>query len=347
MDKNKNVYVTLTEYQFLQALNIATGVYASYNYINIIYILRSGKRLKGIDATKDWKLDNTQIRILDHKSPKEIANIVLNENPNHFLLFQGNLPLNVFLGDSLSKKGAEVSLGPDGYGAYNVFKKKYPFLTLLKDTYKANNYLIKNKLFNGKIHSFDYYKYGNHKFIDNIWVTHPEQYIHRSKNKVKILKLSDFNEKCIEFIKKCFGFDDDFPTDNVIYYFNQPLWPELVEKEFDFLKGVLNNFADRTIVLKLHPLTSQKTKSMYQALDRLEIIESTVPAEVMLLSLKNCIVFTGWSSVLITENKTCNYYFNYPIYKDTNLKLLNQSDLIILDHITLVNNPELMEFPNE
>lgn len=343
----KNVYIALTEYQLLQALNIATGVYSASNFINTIYVVRNGKRLMGIDARKDWRLDNTQIIILDNKSPKEITSNIHDEKPKHFFMFQGNSSINVFLGDTLAKKGVEISLGPDGYGAYNVFNKKNPILTLIKDTFVANKYLIKNKLYNYKILRFDYYKYGNYKFIDNIWVTHPEQYTHRAKNQPTILQLPDFNKKCIDFIKSCFNFNASFPTDDVIYYFNQPLWTELVEKEFDFLKGVLNSFPDKVIVLKLHPLSSEKTKKMYRSLTGLQIIESSVPAEVILLSLKNCIVFTGWSSILITENKSCNYYFNYPIYKESNLKFFDQSELIILNHITLVNKPELMQFPNE
>src|SRR5690606_8672804 len=123
------------------------------------------------------------------------------------------------------------------------------------------------------------------------------------------------------------NFNASFPTDDVIYYFNQPLWTELVDKEFDFLKGVLNSFPDKVIILKLHPLSSEKTKKMYRSMTGLQIIESSVPAEVILLSLKNCIVFTGWSSILITENKSCNYYFNYPIYKESNLSFFDQSEL--------------------
>lgn len=347
MSKNKNVYLVLTEYQLLQAVNLATSMYNSSNYENIIYIVRNGRRLMGIDETKEWILDNTQIHILEKKTPKEITEIIFNEDPNHFFIFQGNSPLNTFLGHALAKKGVEISLGPDGYGAYNVFKKKHAFLSLLKDTYKGNNYLIKNQLFNGKIYRFDHYKYGNHKFIDNIWVTHPKRYIHKAKNKVNIRNIPDFNKNCLDFIKTCFDFNNNFPLTDVIYYFNQPLWDDLVEKELDFLKGVINQFPDKNIILKLHPLTSQKTKLMYQAMERIQIIKSSVPAEVMLLSLKNCIAFSGWSSVLITENKSCNYYFNYPIYKNIPNKLLKQSELIVLDHITLVDRPELMKFPNE
>lgn len=347
MDKNKNVYLVLTEYQFLQAVNLSTSIYNDSNHINIIYVVRSGKRLMGIDATEQWALGTVQVNILDNEAPKEIFKIILNEQPNHFFIFQGNSALNIFLGDSLSRKGVEISLGPDGYGMYSIYNKKHPILSFIKNTYKGNRYLLQNRLFNGRIYRFDHYKYGNHKFIDNIWVTHPEKYIHQAKNKVNILKLPIFNKTCIDYIKKFFNFNDEFPTDNVIYYFNQPLWTELIERELSFLEGVLKNFPNENIILKLHPLTPPRTKSMYQAIDRLKIIESSVPAEVILLNLKNCIVFTGWSSVLITENTACNYYFNYNIYKNSNVKFLNQSEIILLDHIALIEDPKLMMFPHE
>lgn len=346
MQKRTNVYIALTEYQLLQALNIATGIYESPKFINKIYIIRNGQRLLGINKEVDWSLNNTKLYILDKISPKELVNEILNSKPSHFFIFQAISAVNLYLGYTLSQKGVEISLGPDGYIMYNVYKKKHPILTFLKNTFKGNKYLIKNKLFNGKIYPFDYYTYGNNKFIDNIWVTHPEQYIHQAKNKVNILKLPSFTRGCIEFIKRCFDFNENFKTENAIYYFNQPFWPELVEIEFNFLKGVLENFPDKDIIVKLHPLTSKETKTLYKAIERLEIIESTVPAEVLLLSLNKCVVFTGWSSVLMTENKTCNYYFNYPIYKNCDVKFLNQSELIVLNHIDLIESPKQMKFPN-
>jgi hypothetical protein len=207
--------------------------------------------------------------------------------------------------------------------------------------------MFKNKLRSTKIHKFDYYTYGNQKFINNLWITHPEQYTHKANNSVQIKKLPDFNKKCIKFIVACFRFIDEFPTHNVIYFFNQPLWGILANKELEFLKEVINTFPERKIIIKLHPLTSLKMKEEYKTLNKLEIIYSTVPAEVFLLRLNNCIVFTGWSSVLITENKKCNYYFNYPIYKELNDSTLNQIDIILLDHIKMIQTPQEMKFPNE
>ena len=347
IDKKVNVYLVFTEYQFLQALNIATGVFNSMDNDNHILLVRKGKRLMHIDENKRKLADNIGIEIFDNQKPKKLAGIILNKNPTHFLFFQAISALNVYLGHTLAKRRTEISLGPDGYSAYAIFNKSHHFLVTIKNSLKENLFLIKNGLFTGKFHRFDYYTYGNNRFIDNLWMTHPEQYKHHAKNNVNILKLPEFNEMCLEIISECFNFNEKFPTEDAIYFFNQPLWSSLPYIEYDFLKEVLASYPERKIILKLHPLTSDKMKVNYKNLDGLELIESSVPAEVVLLRLNNCIVFSGWSSVLITENKKCNYYFNFPIYRDLNDPILKQINIILLDHIKMVKSPEEMKFPNE
>ena len=343
----KNIYVVLTEYQFLQALNIATSIYNSSEYLNQIYIIRNEKRLLSLDISSSMSIDNIKITVFDKKEPREIADYLLKENPDHFLFFQAISPLNIHLAYTLSKKGVKISLGPDGYGAYAKFNKKHHLLSIIKDSYKDNVFMFRNRLRSLKIHKFDYYTYGNQNFIDNVWVTHPEQYVHRAKNKVIIKKLPYFSQKCIAIIKDCFKFKDDFPCENVIYFFNQPLWGLLADKELQFLKDVINTFPQTKVIVKLHPLTAVKMKENYKAMHRLDVLDSSAPAEVILLSLKNCIVFSGWSSVLITENKNCNYYFNYPVFKKMGDPILNQMGFTFLNHIDMIETPQEMKFPNE
>lgn len=347
MSEKRNIYIVLTEYQFLQSVNISINKYSSDEYINKIYVVRNGIRLMGLDENKKMRLDNLQVYILENKKPKEIVGFILNENPDHFFIFQANSPINVFLGYTLAKKNVEISLGPDGYSLYNIYNKEHAFFSLVKDSVYANLFLIKNMLFRGKVYRFDYYKYGNQKFINNIWVTHPEQYIHQTKYKTEIIRLPDFNQKTLEFVRSCFDYNESFPTENVIYYFGHSYVPELIKAEFDFLNGVLDNFPKNDIIVKLHPRASKEYKELFQSIERIKIIESTVPAEIIIASLKNCIVFSMMSSVLMMENKSCNYYFNYPIYKNSNYDLLDQSEIIVLDHIKLIDKPELMRFPNE
>jgi hypothetical protein len=347
MNLKKNLYVVLTEYQFLHALNIATSIYSSSEYINNIYLVRKGLRLMGVDVEQKGEMDNITLTVFDNEIPKNVYNNILKENPNHFIFFQAISPLNVQMAYTLAKRGVEISLGPDGYGSYARFNKRYNILTIIKNSLKDNYFLYKNNLFSGKFHKFDYYKHGNNSFIDNLWITHPDQYVHRGSNKVNILRLPDFNKNCLKFVKKCFKFDEQFPTADAVYFFSHPLWDGMYEKELDFLKEVINKFPNKNIVIKLHPLTDLQTKLRYQALDTVHVIQSQVPAEVLLLSLRNCIVFTGWSTSLITENSSCNYYFNYPIYAAMRHPVLSQIEIVPLNHITMINSPEEMKFPNE
>ena len=86
-------------------------------------------------------------------------------------------------------------------------------------------------------------------------------------------------------------------------------------------------------------------KKKYRKLKRVQLIESDVPAEIILLNLHNCIVYSGWSTVLITENSNCNYYFNYPFYKKSGHRNLNQLHIPALNHITMTESPAEMKFP--
>lgn len=346
--KHINLFLPQTEYHFLQSINLSTSLFSSDKFINKIYLVKNKIRFK--DLSKDSELihNNIQIYIFDEIESKALANKILAQKIDHFFIFQAISFLNVFLGHKLSQRGVEVSLGQDGYIAYCIFNKKNPLLTLIKNSFYQNYNLLKNKLYLNKIFLFDYYKYGNYNFITNLWLSHPDQYIHVSKNKVNIKKLPFYNEACLQIICKFFSCNFNSPTYDSVYYFNQPLWTkEMVSEEFKFLRATLEHFKEKKVYLKLHPLTPVTTIKLYQQLSNLEIIELKAPAEILLIKLKNCIVFSGWSTVLMTENKNCNYYFNYPIYKNCGGKAVDQSEMIILNHINEITHPEKMKFPNE
>src|SRR5690606_37199922 len=147
--------------------NIATTIYGKEEFSNIIYIVRKGRRLNTIDASKVWQANNLSLIILDNENPKTISRLIFAEKPDHFFFFQAISALNIYLAHTLSRKGVEISLGPDGYGVYAHFNKRHHLLSIIKDSYKENLYLLKNKLFNGTLFKFDYYVYGNYSFIDN------------------------------------------------------------------------------------------------------------------------------------------------------------------------------------
>lgn len=341
---DKNVYIVFTEYQLLQTLNICTGKFNSEQFLNIVYIIRQGKRMKSIDKGNDYNTNNIIFKFIDQEIPKNIVNLLIKEQPHHFFMFQDTTPLNIFLGHKMASIGAEVSLGPDGYGSYENLQKRYEFLSRVRTTLLNTKYLIKNKLFTGKIDFYNY-TYASHHFIDNVWVTHPAEFVHRGKNKVRIEQLPELNSECLNLIKKLFNFSAVFPTNDSIYFFNQPVWNTLLDVEYNFLVNVIEQFPDNKVVLKLHPLTSQMMKDRYKDLLNLEILDGDFPAEILISSLQNCIVYSGWSTVLITENKSCNYYFNYPVFKKTGHPIMKQINIQPLKHISMVEAASEMKFP--
>lgn len=340
----KNVYVVFTEYQLLQAVNIASGIKKSENEANIIYIIRAGRRMMTIDKEKNHDVNNITFKFLDNFSAKQIERELLIEKAEHFFLFQNTTAITVHLGQIMFNRGAKVSLGPDGYGAYGHFNKRFKILSILKQSVTNNIFLLKNKLVSGKVHVFNY-KYGAKKFITNIWVTHPDQYIHEGTNNINVLKLPELGASCVDIMKNLFSFNVDFPTNDTIYFFNQPVWNTLLDVEYNFLVNVIEQFPDNKVVLKLHPLTSQMMKDRYKDLLNLEILDGDFPAEILISSLQNCIVYSGWSTVLITENKSCNYYFNYPVFKKTGHPIMKQINIQPLKHISMVEAASEMKFP--
>lgn len=342
----KNVYAVFTEYQLLQAVNIASGIKNSENETNIIYIIRAGRRMMTIDKEKNHDVNNITFKFLDNISAKQIEKELLIENAEHFFLFQNTTAITVHLGQIMSNRGAEVSLGPDGYGAYGHFNKRFKILSILKQSVTNNIFLLKNKLISGKVHIFNY-TYGAKKFITNIWVTHPDQYIHEGTNNINVLKLPELDAFCIDIMKNLFSFNVDFPTKDCIYFFNQPLWDVLLDLEFNFLLEVQKQFPNKKIVLKLHPLTSKEMKNRYKSISGITVIDQDFPAEILILSLKNCIVYSGYSTVLMTENTNCNYYFNYPVFKKIGHRVMNQLEIYPLDHIKMIESPSEMIFPQE
>ncbi|MDT0294067.1 polysialyltransferase family glycosyltransferase [Mesonia ostreae] len=348
MKISRNVFLAHTEYHLMQSLNIAFNNYSSQENQNTVYFVKNNTRLSNFSVDDTRTYGNVDLIILEDSTSKEYVEKILSLNVHRFIFFQAISIFNIYLCHLLKKRGAEISLGPDGYVSYVIYKKKHEFLSMLKDSFSNYKKLFREGLFLRKFYKIRYYRYGSYSFIDNLWLSHPEQYTHTTSNKVNLLKLPTFTKETIKTLEKIFHFQFDMETQNVIYYFNQPFWTEkLIDREMRFLKDTLEAFKDNMMFIKLHPLTPQTTIDLYKEFPRVSIISSKAPAELILVKLKNCIVFSGWSTVLLTENKKCNYYFNYPIYKNCDAKAIDQSNFIDLDHINIITSPGQMQFPNE
>jgi hypothetical protein len=345
-----NIFIAHTEYHFIQSLNIAMSYFKDGQYENQIHITKKDNRFENVI---DPKLNNN-IKITFHieRNQSEIVQQILKlKNCHRLFFFQENSIYNRYIAYSLKKKhNTIVCLGPDGYKPYAIYNKKHETLSMIKDTFLDNFELYRNNLITNKIFKSENYRYGSTGFIDEVWLSEISSFdVVHNKTKSKIKQIKPFTVKSITAIKLYF---EKIPIllkakTKIILYFNQVYWTdELINKEMEFLNN-LNLHFNKIIYLKPHPATPIETIIKYKKIPNIEIVVSKLPAELFILDIKDSIIFSGWSTALITYNSTCNYYFNLPIYKNCGGKAIDQSKLTVLSHIKLINKPSEMEFPNE
>ena len=350
MEKRTNIFIVHTEYHFIQSLNIAMSLFNEGVYENHIHITKKGERFGNvIDPNLD---NNIFIKFHIDQTPSKLVHEILELSDCYrFFFFQENSIYNRYLAYELkTKHNTIISLGPDGYKPYGVFDKKHEFLSMVKDTITDHRKLYKNRLPTSKIFKSDYYRYGSSPFIDEIWLIDVNCFdAKKNKAKAKLNEIPAFSKERVLDIKLYFKVLPNSleGMENIILYLNQPFWTEdLIRKEMDFLND-LNKHFDIMIYLKLHPGTPKNTIERYREIQNLEIIDSKLPSELLMFSVKNSIIYSGWSSALLTNNTSCNFYFNLPIYKNCGAKAVDQMELTILPHIQVVDTPSLMKFPNE
>jgi hypothetical protein len=342
-----NLFLAQTEYHLLQSIHLASTLYSRENVENIIYVIQTERRLKNLAGLQ--KIDNIRFEYLDNISEKEKYRILKEIRCDKFIFFQEDSLFNCNLANYYKKNfNTVIGLGPDGYKPYAIYKKKHEMLSMFRDTLEAYKRLIQNNILPTVLQWSQHYQYASSTFLDEIYLTNPKEFV-CSKNipKFNILRIPEFNEKSLYSVGMIFDLkENSFPVgEKGIYYFNQPFAEQLDGVEINFLKELIKMHPKTPIYIKLHPLTTNNKKKKYLNLQGINLIDTKIPAELFILNLKNSILFTGWSTVLITNNPSCNLYFNLPIYKNQGSKATDQSNLTILPHISLVSKPVEMKFP--
>lgn len=342
-----NLFLAQTEYHLLQSVHLASTLYSEKDVENIIYIIQTEQRLNNIARIQT--IDNIQFEYLKEISEKEKYQILKEIKCDRFIFFQEDSLFNCNLANYFKKNfNTVIGLGPDGYKPFVIYKKKHEILSMFRDTFEAYKRLIQNNILPTVLQWSQHYQYASSTFLDEIYLTNPKEFVYRKKfPKFDILRIPEFNEKSLYNAGIVFNLkENSFPVgEKGIYYFNQPFKEQLDGVEINFLKELIKMHPKTPIYIKLHPLTTDMKRNTYLNLKGISLIDSKIPAELFILNLKNSILFTGWSTVLITNNPSCNLYFNLPIYKNQGSKATDQSNLTVLPHISLVSKPSEMEFP--
>lgn len=342
-----NLFLAQTEYHLLQSVHIASSLYGDKNNANVVAVIQGKNRLKDIIRLEE--IGNIRFLYLNDASEKAKFQMLRNIRCNKFIFFQEDSLFNCHLVNHYKRNSnAIIGLAPDGYKPYAIYNKKHEFLSMVRDTFEAYKKLIRSNIMPTFFQWSQHYQYASSRFLDEIYLTNPDQFRHKKKEpRFEIITIPEFNEVSLHRAGEIFDLkENSFPIEEKsIYYFNQPFKESLDKVEMEFLKELIELYPDQPLYIKLHPQTSDSKKKEYLTLPKVKLIDSKIPAELFILNLKKSILFTGWSTVLITDNPSCNLYFNLPIYKNQGSKAIDQSKLTILPHITLVNSPFEMQFP--
>ncbi len=352
MSIKKNIaFLVHTEYHLLISSSIISAHFNdTTTFENRIYNLFSKRKLvEGLNT----HLVSNEFKVICSEGNKQIKSDlqeIIEFAPDFFFYFQEGSPINYYIVANLSKKGTKIALVQDGLKAYSIVNKRFEGLAIIRDTFRSYKHLFDHKLPLWKAHLFKNYKYGVTKEINELWVSHPDAFV--KNNKKLIRKIPEISEKNrLELIRGVFNFEQDrFLTsgdDKVIFYINQPFYNNNnIAIEYLFLKKLIEtNNSIKGVYVKIHRSTSEYHLNFYKKLPIVTIIYDNIPAELLVLSLNNSIVLSGWSTTLLTFNPTCNYYYNYPIYeKDV---LLSQSyPFNPTDYIKVIDSVEAISFPN-
>ncbi len=336
----KNLFIVGTPYQLIAAYNACTQIYSSQEYKNIIYFKESSNTNYPIDANRIE--GNIEIlRFKDEALPSLIKQLK-NEVFYRFCFYQENLVYNKYLSFHLKNKGSLISLGPDGTKPYGVFHKKHEKLSMLKDTLKDYRILRSKGLDLPKLFWSRYYRYGNFRLLDEVWLQYPELFNSRkNKTKGEIKKLPELTVENINKLVQLLDFKSKLTeTNNIILYFNQPFYTKpLINKEFEILFELSQLYPEKKINIKLHPSTRQEVRQKMGTLPYVHLIEDNMPAEFYLFNVTNSIIISGWSAAIMHEFSSQNNksYYLYLLYKKTKDKTLSQINFVGFPHIVMIH----------
>lgn len=345
--KQINIFIADTEYHLITSINLALSVYNADKHENHIYYHKGDKRLNYelgevaglIGFLKPFPLGDSVSQI------KFLSDLKC----DRFFFFQENSIVNKYLAYRLKKKGATICLGPDGSKPYGEFQKEHEWLSMVKDTFTDYKYLLKNKLFLPVIIPSRYYRYGSTRIIDEVWVQFPELFdaVH-NKTAGRVMPLPKFSPQVLASIEKTFQFNAELLNqhERILLYINQPFWSEeLIRVEFDILNQIKERYPDKSIYIKLHPNTPEKTIDKYKSLTNVVLLHDNHPAELYLSIISNSIVFSGWSTALMHYNPSNAYYYLLPFYIQCGDKILNQIKMKSFSHIQTISSVGQLQFP--
>lgn len=310
MEKECNIFIVHTEYHVLLTINIICNHFFGCN--NRVYwtpSIRMNKLLlpamEGISA---------------HQLPNDYGNrIVLDEilsyKPKRFFFFQDGDVNNMFLCNRLAKNGTKTALVQDGLKPYLIWQKRHKWLIAFINTIKAHWCLFQRQVFTPSLGWMDIYDYGSRHYIEELWLTNPDAFV--NKHHKILIQIPLINKQALSICNSTFGYDEKEELNSVVLIIGQPTI-DSQNWEFDTLivERIIKKFSDHIVLYKPHPSTNPEHLNMIKGLmyDNFHFYNKKIPVELLILQLKDSVIIARRSTSMLTENKSCKYYWTYKLY---------------------------------
>jgi Alpha-2,8-polysialyltransferase (POLYST) len=346
--KEKIIIFTSTNYHLLLAISIIDEYFNDSSRYEI-HVIKSYSGAIGktvANSNINYKIQYIDIQVKNNKFHPETVTFLkkITQSPvKHFLFFNEDHLISLYMAISLKKRGTIIGLVQDGLKAYAVVNKKALRYRLLRtiEFYK----LLKT---NGLRFNFIYFfniKYGASTIVDELWLTHPESTILASKPIHKINFLS--NTQQVESANGIFGFSGDtIPADNVILFISSIVKDNLniLQVERSLIFDLQEKYPTTAIYIKVHPRTPKGILDKIKDFKNTIIINNEAPAELYIAKLNKAIIISAFSTALLYNNNASKYYWVYPMY-EKHIKSLEYTKLINpTSHISIVGNVKHISF---
>ncbi len=319
----KNILINVhTEYHLMVAVNLYLENFSDktlYRTCLLIPKVDAKKRFKNVSNLTTIGFD--EIIELDFSMGKkynpsfsDCIKSLLKDTWRKFIFFHEQTAINVFLAYKLKKKGTVICLAPDGAKPYIKFDK-LALPSRIKETINVYKFLNSNKLYFFRPYFLNW-NYARLADIDEVWVQNTDVYknaTNKIPKKITLFAKSSY----VDIISKIFNFNissEIKSTTGIFFYVNNILYKkELYFKEIDIIKELLTLHPGVPFYMKIHPLTPKDQVERFNSIPGIILIQTSIPAELYIASLKQSSVLSMWSAALMNQNENCLFHWIYPI----------------------------------
>lgn len=345
MNGIKNIFLCTTEYHLFLSLHIVESLYNSDVYESLI-VMTTGMR-KNVSVYNKSKLtSNTKLIEVDWHDlrTRHFLNRFLNVKCNNFHYYLSHFPVHRYIVRSFSRKGAKIILIQDGLKAY-VPQERFNIRQRIGIAYYSILEYINIRDFIGVFDRMNLSIYVNDRHISEVWLSHPQLFEQDSNDSYTVVKIPEFNKHTVAKVSQLFSYElqVDFEPNDILYLTQPYLSAEQKQREILFLKHLLEKERTSKLIIKFHPARSMDRDAFYKELPEACYLNNVnVPAELIIQSLDKVIIMSFCSTALLVNNRSCRFYFLYPILGNGPLCQISNPDLF--DHVKVISKVDEVEF---